>query len=92
MVNDTYYIGKLTFCNYTVYRTSKNVVVRSTIFPDHKIPKLHLDFSRWKKHKQIDHALIEDNNQVYLMFSLLELLAVILTTIWWLQDLGGGYW
>jgi hypothetical protein len=39
-----------------------------------------MDFSWWKNN-QIDHVLMEDDNQVYLIFDLLEGLAVILTTI-----------
>jgi hypothetical protein len=34
---------------------------------------------------------IEEYNHIYLMSDLLEGLTLIMTTIWWLQNLGTGY-
>jgi hypothetical protein len=62
------------------FATSKNVAVKSTMFPYRKIHKY--TWNSPEGNNQIDHVLIEDGIQVYLMSDLSEGLTVILTTIW----------
>jgi hypothetical protein len=64
------------------FATSKNLVVKSTMFPHGKIHKYTWTSPEGKTHNQIDHVLIEDGIQVYLMSDLSEGLIMILTTIW----------
>jgi hypothetical protein len=64
------------------FATSKSLVVKSTIFPHRSIHKYNWTFLQGKTHNQIDHILIEDGVQVYLMSYLSEGLTVILTIIW----------
>jgi hypothetical protein len=61
--------------------TSKNLVVKSTMFSHRCIHKYTWTSPDGKTHNQIDHILIEDGIQVYLMSDLSEGLIVILTTI-----------
>jgi hypothetical protein len=56
------------------FATSKNLVVKSTMFPHCSIHKYTWTSSDGKTHNQIDH--------VYLMSNLSEGLIVLLTTIW----------
>jgi hypothetical protein len=68
------------------FATSRNLVVKSTMFPHRKIHKYTWTSPDGKTHDQIDHILVDrDDNQAYLMSDLLEGLIVIRTTIWWLQ-------
>jgi hypothetical protein len=62
--------------------TSKNLVVRSTMFPHHNIHKYSWSFPERKMYNHIDHVLIRDDIKVYLMSDLSEELTVILPTIW----------
>jgi hypothetical protein len=64
------------------FATSENLVVKSTIFPHREIHKFSWNSPEGNTHNQIDHILIEDGFQVYLMSDLSEGLTVILTTIW----------
>jgi hypothetical protein len=61
--------------------TSKNLVFKSTMFPHRCIHKYTWTSPDGKTHNQIDHILIEDGIQVYLMSDLSEGLIVILTTV-----------
>jgi hypothetical protein len=73
------------------FATSRNLVLKSTMFPHCKIHKYTWTSPDSKTHNQIDHDLVgKDDNQAYLMYYLLEGLTVIRTTIWWLQNLGRG--
>jgi hypothetical protein len=67
---------------------SKNLVLKSTMFPLRNIHKYTWISSDGKTHNQIDHVLIGDGIQVYSMCDLSGELTVILITIWWLQKLG----
>jgi ABC-type antimicrobial peptide transport system permease subunit len=64
------------------FATSKNLVVKSTMFPHHSIHKYTLTSPDGKRHNQIDHILIGDDIQVYLMSDLSEELIVTVTIIW----------
>lgn len=59
--------------------TSKYLVVKSSIFPQRKIHKYS---STWQT---------ENDNQVIFMPDLLEGLALVITTVWWLQDVERGH-
>jgi hypothetical protein len=69
------------------FATSKNLIVKSTIFPHHNIYKFTWTSPDGKTHNQIDHILIRDSIQVYLMSDHSGEQVVILTTIWWWQKL-----
>jgi hypothetical protein len=70
------------------FATSKNLVVTSTVFPHRRIYKHNCTSPDGKTYNQIDHVLIEEGIQVYLMSDFSEGLIVILTTTWQLQKLG----
>jgi hypothetical protein len=61
--------------------TSKNFVFRSTLFPYRKIHKYNWTPPEGNTHNEIDHILIKDGIQVYLISDFSEELSVILTTI-----------
>jgi hypothetical protein len=58
------------------------MVVKGTMFPHHKIHKYTCTSPEGNTHNQIDHVLIEDGIQAYLMSDLSEGLPVTVTTIW----------
>jgi hypothetical protein len=64
------------------FATSRNSVVKSTMFPHCKIHIYTCTSPEGNTHNQIDDVLIEDGIQIYLMSDLSEELTVILTTIW----------
>jgi exonuclease III len=70
------------------FATSKNLVVKSTMFPHRNIHKYTWTTPGGKTHDQINHILIGDGIQVYSVCDLSEELTVILIAIWWLQKLG----
>jgi hypothetical protein len=54
------------------FAISKNLVVKSTIFPYCSIHKYTWTSPDGKTHNQIDHVLVEEGIQVYLMYGLSE--------------------
>jgi hypothetical protein len=68
--------------NVVNFATSKNLVVKRTMFPHRNIHKYTWTLPEEKAHNQICHLLIEDGIQVYLMSDLSEGLTVILTAVW----------
>jgi exonuclease III len=65
------------------FATSKNLVVKSTIFPHRKIHKHTWPYPEGNTHNQTDEVLIDKKGtQVYLMSDLSEGLTVILTATW----------
>jgi endonuclease/exonuclease/phosphatase family metal-dependent hydrolase len=70
------------------FATSKNLVLKSTMFPLRNIHKYTRISPDGKNNNQIDHVLIGDGIQVYSMCDLSGELTVILITIWCLQKLG----
>jgi hypothetical protein len=58
------------------------------MFPHRNIHKYNWTSSDGKIHNQIDHILIGEDIQVYLMSDHSGQQIVILTTIWWWQKLG----
>jgi hypothetical protein len=71
------------------FATSKNLVVKSTMFPQlnvHKYTWTSLD----GRHtiRLITYGLIGDGIRLYSMYDLSWELTLILITIWWLQKLG----
>jgi hypothetical protein len=63
------------------FATSKNLVVKRTMFPHRKVHKCTWISPEGKIHNQIDHILIEDGIQAHFMSDISEGLTVILTTI-----------
>ena len=63
------------------FATSKNLVVKSTMFPHWNIHKYTWTSPDGKTHNQIDHVLIGDGIQVYRMCEALGELTVIQITI-----------
>jgi exonuclease III len=65
------------------FPTSKNLVVKSTMFPHRNIHKHTWTPPEGNTHNQIDHVLVDKNGtQVHLMSDLSEGLTVILTAVW----------
>jgi hypothetical protein len=64
------------------FATSKNLLVRTTMIPHRNIHKYTWASPEGKTRNQIDHVLIEDGIQIYLVPDISEGLSVILTTIW----------
>ena len=65
------------------FASSKNLVVKSTMFPHRNIHKYTWTSPDGKTHKQIDHVLIDRNGvQVYWMCEALGKLTVIQIIIW----------
>jgi hypothetical protein len=70
------------------FATSKNLIVKSTMFSHQNIHKFTWASPDGKMHKQTDHILMDgDGIQVYLMSEHSGQQIVILTTIWWWQKL-----
>ena len=68
------------------FATSKNLVVKSTMFPHRNIHKYTCTSPNGNTHNQIDHVLIDRRRQS----SILDVRSfrgadLILITIWWLQ-------
>jgi hypothetical protein len=70
------------------FAISKNLVVKSTMFPHQDIHQYNWTSLAWKTHNQIDRILIGGDSRVYSMYDLSGELNVLLFTIWWLQKLG----
>jgi hypothetical protein len=66
------------------FATSKNLTVKSTMFPHCNIHK----FNWTPPDEKTDHILTEDGIQVYLTSSHSGQQIVILTTVWWLHMFG----
>jgi hypothetical protein len=64
------------------FATPKNLVLGSIMFSHGNIHKYAWTSPEGETHNQIDHVLIEDGIQIYLMSDLSERLTVMLTTIW----------
>jgi hypothetical protein len=64
-------------------RVLKNLTVKSTMFPHRNYHKFTYTSPDGMTHNQIDHILIGDGIQVYLMSDRSGQQTVILTTIWW---------
>ena len=67
------------------FATSKNLVVKSTMFPHRNIHKYTWTSLDGKTHNQTDHTLIDRR---WHSSEVSGELIVILITIWWLQRLG----
>jgi hypothetical protein len=71
------------------FDTSINLVVRSTMFPHHKIHKYTWTHPDVKTHKQTDHAMTDRRRQSSILdIRFLDGLTVILTITWCSQTLG----
>jgi hypothetical protein len=68
--------------------TSKNLVVKSTMFLHRNIHKYTCNFTNGKTHNQIDNILTDRRLRVSSVYDLSGKLIVILITISWLQKLG----
>jgi hypothetical protein len=67
------------------FTTSKNLVVKSTMFPRGNIHKYTWTPPDGKTYNQTDHR---NGIRVYLMYDLSWEVIAILFTVWWLQKLG----
>ena len=72
------------------FATSKNLVVKSTIFPHRNIHKYTSTSADGQAHKQIDQILIERRWHSSILDVSGELTVILITT-WWLQKLGKYY-
>ena len=71
------------------FAMSKNLVVKSTMFPHRDIHKHTWTSPDGKTHNQIDHILIDRRRQSSILdVRTFRELIVILITIWWLRKLG----
>jgi hypothetical protein len=73
------------------FATSKNLVVKSTIFLHRNIHKYAWASLYGKTHSQTDHILIDrtwHSSVLDVAYDLSGELIVILITMWWLQNLG----
>jgi hypothetical protein len=71
------------------FATSKNLRVKSTMFPHHNIHKYTWSSPDGKTHNQIDNILVVGEGiRMYLMFDHSGQQTVIVTTTWWWQKLG----
>jgi hypothetical protein len=74
------------------FATSKNIVVKSTIFPHRNIHKYTWTTPDGKTHNQIDHISMDRRRHSSILdIHLSEEINVILITIWWLQKLGNDW-
>jgi hypothetical protein len=73
------------------FATSKSFTVKSTMFPHRNIYNVTWTSPDGRTHNQIDHILIDDVIQVYLISDHSGQMIVILTTTWWWQRLGKGW-
>jgi hypothetical protein len=64
------------------FDTPINLVLKSTTFPHRKIHKYTSTCPEGNTHSHIDHVMIEDGIQIYMMSDLSEGPTVIPTTIW----------
>jgi hypothetical protein len=72
------------------FASSKNHIVKITMLPHGNIYKFTWT-SEGNTQDQIDHILIADGIQVYLMSGCSGQQIVILTTSWWWKKLGRGW-
>jgi hypothetical protein len=70
------------------FATSKNLVVKRTMFPHRNIHKYTWTSPNGKTHNQIDHLLIDRRWHSSILKYLSGELTVILITIWCLKELG----
>jgi hypothetical protein len=69
------------------FKTSKNLIVKSTNFPHRHILKHTWTTPDGVTNNQVDHILIGKNDiKIYYMSDPLEELTVILTTTWYWQN------
>jgi len=71
------------------FATSKNLVVKSTIFPHRNIQKYTWNSPDGKTQNQTDHILLDRRwHSAILDYEVSGELTVILIIVWWLQNLG----
>ena len=68
------------------FATSKNLVVKCTMFPHQNLHKYTWTSPDWKTHNQTDHILIDRRWHSSIREVLGELILILITT-WWLQKL-----
>jgi hypothetical protein len=69
------------------FATSKNLTVKSKMFPHRNIYKFTWTSTDGKNHNQIDHILIDSKRHSYVLDRSVQQI-VILTPVWWWQELG----
>jgi hypothetical protein len=69
------------------FATSKNLTVKSMMFPHHSIHKFTWT-SDGKTHNQIDHILVDRRQHSSMLHVRSGQQIVILITLWWWQKLG----